>query len=74
MLSAIIYSTTLMSEDRQAIWTALGLENESGHFRRTTLTILASQYVLPMWDSVCQDDIPNRILTMTIVKYRDFVA
>jgi len=49
---------------RQAIWAALSLENESGHLRRTTLAILASQYVLPIWNSVCQDNTPTRVLTV----------
>ncbi|MBA3921072.1 MAG: hypothetical protein H0X31_04915 [Nostocaceae cyanobacterium] len=49
---------------RQAIWAALGSQNESGHLRRTTLAILASQYVLPMWDNVNEDNTPASVLTM----------
>ncbi len=49
---------------RQAVWAALGSKDESGHARRTNLAILASRYVLPIWDSVSEDDTPNRTMAV----------
>ncbi len=49
---------------RQAIWAAIGSQDESGHARRTALAILASRYVLPIWGNFRQDDTPNHVLTV----------
>lgn len=49
---------------RQVIWKELGSQDEFGHLRRANLAILASRYVLPIWNSVCQDDTPARVLTV----------